>query len=67
MEGDIFMLCDTRLSPSKEGAFRKLWGETCHFNSHSSDKRGIAVLIRDGTPIDNIEFQNKMHLCTKHW
>ena len=52
------MLCDTRLSPSKEGAFRKLWGETCHFNSHSSDKHGIAVLIRDGTPIDNIKFQN---------
>ena len=58
MEGDIFVLCDTRLSPSDEGSFRKIWGETVLFNSQSGDRRGIAVLIRDGTPIENIEFQN---------
>ena len=58
MENDILVLCDTRLSPTDKGPFRTLWGKTVRFNSHSRDKRGIAVLIRDGTPIENINFQN---------
>ena len=58
MEGDIFVLCDTRFSLADEGPFKKLWGETSFFNSHSSDKQGIAVLIRDATPLENIQFQN---------
>ena len=58
MDSDIFVLCDTRLSPTDEGPFKKLWGKTVLFNSHSGDKRGIAALIRDGTPIENINFQN---------
>ena len=33
-------------------------GETVLFNSHSSDKRGLAVLIKDGTPIEEVGFQN---------
>ena len=58
MDGDIFVICNTRLSPTDQGPFKKLWGEAFFFNSHSGDKRGIAVLIRDGTPIENIDFQN---------
>ena len=40
MDGDIFVLCDTRLGLADEAPFKKLWGETVLFNSHSSDKRG---------------------------
>ena len=58
MEGDILVLCGTRLSSIDEGPFRKAWNETVFFNSHSGDRRGIAVLIRDGTLIENVEFQN---------
>ena len=58
MEGDIFVLCDTRRIPADEGPFRKIWRETALFNSHSGDRRGITVLNRDGTCIENIEFQN---------
>ena len=41
-----------------KGPFKKLWSETVLFNSHSGDKRCVAVLIGDGTPIENIDFQN---------
>ena len=58
MEGDIFLLCDTRLGLTDEATFKKLWGETVMFNSHSSEKRGLAVLIKDGTPIKDVSFQN---------
>ena len=45
MDGDIFVLCDTRLRPSDEGPFKKLWGETVLFNSHSGDKRSMFVIM----------------------
>ena len=57
-DGDIFVLYDTRLKLTDEARFKKLWGETCFFNSYSGERRGIAVLIKDGTAIDNIEFHN---------
>ena len=58
MDGNIFVLYDTRLKLSDEVKFKKMWGETCFFNSFSGERRGIAVLIKDGTAIDNIEFNN---------
>ena len=58
MKENIFVLCDTRLGRKDEAAFKKLWGKFFYFNSHSSDKRGIAVLITEDTPITNIEWTN---------
>ena len=58
MDGDIFVIYDTRLKLTDEAKFRKLWGETCYFNSYSGERRGIAVLIKDGTSVDNIDFHN---------
>ena len=58
MPENIFILCDIRLSLADETAFRKLWGERVFFNSHSSDKRGIAVLVKDDTPISDIKLEN---------
>ena len=58
MNEDIFVLCDTRLSLADETPFEKLWGERVYFNSHSSDKRGLAILIKDGTPIEEIHCEN---------
>ena len=58
MYGDIFVMCDTRLGLTYEIPFRKLWGERVYFNSHSSDKRGIAILIKDGNPSEEIHCEN---------
>ena len=58
MPENFFVLCNTRLSLSDETAFKKLWGERVFFNSHSSDKRGIAILVKDDTPIDDIQCEN---------
>ena len=33
-------------------------GGKVFFNSHSSDKRGTAVLVKDDTPINDIKFEN---------
>ena len=55
MPENIFFLCDTRLSLSDETAFKKLWGEKFFFNSNSNDKRGIAILVKDDTPINDIK------------
>ena len=44
--GDIFVLCDTRFGLADEAPFKKVWGEPFLFNSHSSDKRGLAVIIK---------------------
>ena len=50
MKDNIIVLCDTRLGKSDEETFRKLWGEIVFFNSYSSNKKGIAVLIKDNAP-----------------
>ena len=55
---NIFVLCHTRLGTKDEAAFRKLWGGIFFFNSHSSDKRGIAVLVKEDTPITDIGIEN---------
>ena len=54
MPENIFVLCDTRLGLNDEAAFRKLCGEKVFFNSHSSNKRGIAVLVKDNIPITDM-------------
>ena len=53
----IIVLGDTRLGKSDEEAFRKLWEARVFFNSHSSNKRGIAVLIKDNAPVTDLEWQ----------
>ena len=40
MDGDIFVLCDTRLGLADEAPFKKLWGESVWFDSHSR-KKGV--------------------------
>ena len=46
MKDNIIVLCDTRLGKTNEDTFRKLWVERVFFNSYSSNKRGIAVLMK---------------------
>ena len=58
MSENIFVLCDMRLSLKDKTAFKKLWGERVFFNSHTSNKRGIAILVKDDTPIDDIKCEN---------
>ena len=55
---DIIVLFDTKLSLADESPFRKLWGERVYFNFHSSNKRGIAILIKNRTPIEDIQCKN---------
>ena len=47
MKADIIVFEDTRLGKCDEEAFKRLWGETAYFNSLCSNKRGLAVLIRN--------------------
>ena len=35
-----------------------MWGGMAYFNSYCSNKRGIAVLIKNDNPISNIEWEN---------
>ena len=58
MKDNIIVLGDTRLGQGDEDAFRRLWGERVFFNSYSSNKRGIAVLIKDSAPVTNLEWEN---------
>ena len=58
MKDNIIVLCDTRLGKSEEEAFRKVWVERVFLNSYSSSKRGIAVLIKDNTPVTDLEWEN---------
>ena len=58
MKDNIIVLCDTRLGKSDEETFRKLWGERVFFNSYSSNKRGIAVLMKDNAPVTDLKWEN---------
>ena len=44
-----------------EEVFQKSWGDRAFFNSHTSNSRGIAVLLNDDFTADNISFDN-IHL-----
>ena len=35
-----------------------MWGGTAYFNSFCSNKRGLVVLIKNDTPISNVEWEN---------
>ena len=35
-----------------------MWGGMAYFNSYCSCKRGIVVLIKNDTPITDVEFEN---------
>ena len=54
MKFNIFILGDTRLGKEDEDEFKKLWGGKVFFNSLCSNRRGIAVLVKDNTPISDI-------------
>ena len=54
MKDNIYILGDTRLNVEDEKPFKKLWGDTAYFNSYCGNRRGITVLIKDGTPITDI-------------
>ena len=58
MQANIFILGDTRLGKENEELFRRIWGGTAYFNSYCSSKRGIAVLIKNDTPISNLDWEN---------
>ena len=58
MKANIIILGDTSLGREKEELFRQMWGGTAYFNSLCSNKRGIAVLIKNDTPISNVEWKN---------
>ena len=48
---DIYILVDTRIDPKIENTVRSEWPGTCFFNSFSSQKRGILVLIKKNLPV----------------
>ena len=58
MKADIIILEDTRLGKGDEEAFKQMWGEIAYFNSLCCNKRGLAVLIRNETPISDITWEN---------
>ena len=58
MRTNIFILGDTRLEIGDEEPCKKLWGEMAYFNSYCGSKRGITVLIKNDTPITDIEWEN---------
>ena len=58
MKVNIFILGDTRLGKEKEEVFRQMWGGTAYFNSFCSNKRGLAVLIKNDTPISIVQREN---------
>ena len=58
MKANIFILGGTRLGKDKEDIFRRMWGGMAYFNSLCSNKRGLAVLIKNDTPISNIKWEN---------
>ena len=35
-----------------------MWGKICYFNSLYGNARGIAVLIKDGVELENLEWRN---------
>ena len=35
-----------------------MWGKICYFNSLCGNARGIAVLIKDGVELENLEWKN---------
>ena len=58
MQANTFILGDNRLGKENEELFRQIWGGTAYFNSYCSSKRGIAVLIKNDTPISDIVWEN---------
>ena len=55
---NISVLIDTWLSKTLEAGLKSMWGKTCYFNSLCGNARGIAVLIKDGVELENLEWQN---------
>ena len=58
MKDNIYILEDTRLNVGDEKPFKKLWGDMAYFNSYCWNRRGITALIKNGTPITDIEWEN---------
>ena len=54
-KADIIFLSDTRLSKDVESAVKQEWGGKAYFASHTSQARGVAVLISKDLPLDIYE------------
>ena len=52
---DIVMLCDTRLNSESEKFLINEVNYKCYFNSYSSDRRGVAILVKKSLPINIVE------------
>jgi exonuclease III len=50
----IYLLQDTHFNTKLENYIRSEWGYICHFASHNSSSRGVAILLNN-----NFEFQVK--------
>ena len=57
IKDSLIVLCNTILGKNDEDSFRKLWEERVFFNSFSSNKHGIAVLIKDKAPVIDLEWK----------
>ena len=57
-QANLIVLIDTQLSETLETCVKNLWGQRCYFNSLCSNSRGIAVLIKDGIDLENIQWHN---------
>ena len=52
---DIYVLLDTRISPKIENLVKSEWGGPAFFSSHSSQSRGVAILIKKNFPIEILD------------
>ena len=59
MKFNVIILLDTRLGKEDE-QFEKMWGGTVFCNSLCSNKRGLAVLVKNNTPINDIVWENRV-------
>ena len=55
---NIFILVDSRFETEQEIEFKKLWDGPVFYNSHSSNQRGIIVMIKDSFVGKNLDFCN---------
>ena len=49
------MLCDTRLNSESEKFLSNEVNYKCYFNSFSSERRGVAILVKKSLPINIVE------------
>ena len=55
---NVTIFVDTRLQGNLEDCFKKFCGGRAFFNSHTSNSRGIAVLLKEDLEVEDVEFEN---------